>query len=251
MQPGDKLTIETPEQTTLEFPLAGVGSRGLAVAIDTLLQFAAFIVLGILAGLISYAGYFPRLGRQWVYAIYIFAGFLVGIAYFAFFEIMWNGQTPGKRWTHLRVIRDSGRPVDVQSAILRNLFRIVDSLPALYAVGIVTCLISRENKRLGDYVAGTAVVHEKALQRGAMWDGPATPSLTTPQSVELTIQQLELVEAFLERRESFPEDVRRSMALQIAGRVSQGLSVPAGVLQDPEKFLEALAEHRRNTARFR
>jgi uncharacterized RDD family membrane protein YckC len=251
MQPGDKLTIETPEQTTLEFPLAGIGSRGLALAIDTLLQIAASIVLLIGAGLISYAGYLPRFGRQWVEAIYIFAGFLVEIAYFAFFEIVWNGQTPGKRWTHLRVIRDSGRPVDVQSAILRNLFRIVDTLPALYAVGIITSLISPENKRLGDYVAGTVVVHEKALQRGTMWDEPATPSLATPQPVELTVPQLELVEAFLERRDSFPQDVRRAMALQIAGRVSQGMSVPSGTLQEPEKFLEALAEQRRNTARFR
>ncbi len=251
MQPGDKLTIETPEQTTLEFPLAGVGSRAVALAIDTILQFASFAFLGIVAGLISYAGYFPRIGKQWVYALFIFAGFLVEIAYFALFEIIWNGQTPGKRWTHLRVIRDSGRPVDVQSAILRNLFRIVDSLPALYAVGIVTSLVSPENKRIGDYVAGTAVVHEKALQRGSMWDAPATQPVTIAQPLELSIPQLELVEAFLERRDTFPEEVRRSMALQIAGRVSQGMSVPAGTLQEPEKFLEALAEQRRNAARFR
>ena len=65
MSSGDKLTIETPEQTVLEFPLAGIGSRSLALAIDTLLQIGALIVLGVVAGLISYEGFLPRFGKQW------------------------------------------------------------------------------------------------------------------------------------------------------------------------------------------
>ncbi len=249
MQPSEKLIIETPEHTTLEFPLAGIGSRALALMIDTLLQIGAFIILGILAGLIAYAGYFPRLGKQWVYALFIFAGFLVEVAYFAFFEIVWNGQTPGKRWTRLRVIADSGRPVDAQGAILRNLVRIVDSLPSLYAAGIVTSLISSQNKRIGDYVAGTVVVHEKGLQGVSPWVASATPLLALARPVELTGAQLQLVEAFLERRGSFSEDLRRSMARQITERLSRDL--PQDALQAPEKFLETLVERYRNATRFR
>jgi uncharacterized RDD family membrane protein YckC len=251
VQPSDKLIIETPEQTTLEFPLAGIGSRSLALMIDTLLQIGAFIVLGIVASLISYAGFFPTLGKQWVYAIFIFLAFLVEFAYFAFFEIVWNGQTPGKRWTRLRVIADSGRPLDVQSAILRNLVRIVDTLPSLYAAGIVTSLISSQNKRIGDYVAGTLVIHEKALQDVSPWVAPAASPLMTARPPELTSAQLQLIEAFLERRDSFPEDVRRSMAVQIVARVSQKSTAPQEALQTPEKFLEALAEQCRSAARFR
>ena len=100
--------------------------------------------------------------------------------YFAMFEAFWNGQTPGKRWTHLRVIKDSGRPINAYDAILRNLLRIVDNLPTLYAIGIVTMLISKENKRVGDYAAGTVVVHEKPLQGvSSIWSvgGNAGPSL--------------------------------------------------------------------------
>jgi len=249
MQPSEKLIIETPEHTTLEFPLAGIGSRALALMIDTLLQIGAFIILGIVAGLIAYAGFFPRLGKQWVYAILIFAGFLVEVAYFAFFEIAWNGQTPGKRWTHLRVMADSGRPVDAQSAILRNLVRIVDSLPSLYAAGIVTSLISSQNKRIGDYVAGTVVVHEKAFDGVSPWAGSTAPLPATARPVDLTAAQLQLVEAFLERRDSFPDDVRRSTARQIAERLGQGL--PQDALQTPEQFLETLAERSRNATRFR
>src|ERR1700685_399239 len=104
----DKLTIETPEQTLLEFPLAGIGSRFLAVALDTLLQVAAYMVLGLIAGLVNAIGLRFPLGKQWGIAILIFLWFTIQFGYYGFFEAIWNGQTPGKRWTHLRVIQDSG-----------------------------------------------------------------------------------------------------------------------------------------------
>jgi len=63
MLPGDKLTIEIPELTVLEFPLAGIGSRSLALAIDSLLQFAVLILVGVAAGLMAYAGFCPANGE--------------------------------------------------------------------------------------------------------------------------------------------------------------------------------------------
>jgi uncharacterized RDD family membrane protein YckC len=252
MSSGDKLIIETPEQTVLEFPLAGIGSRSLALAIDTLLQIAVLIVLGLIAGVISYEGFLPRLGKQYVYAILIFLAFLSQFGYFAFFETIWNGRTPGKRWIHLRVIMDSGRPVGAQGAILRNLMRIVDSLPSIYAVGIITSLISPQNKRIGDYLAGTVVIQEKSEQGGrSLWDATPTPLLATSQFPKLNAAELQLVEAYLERRSSLQDDVRRSMARQIADRMTQGSSAAQETIQDPEKFLEALAEHSRNIVHFR
>jgi uncharacterized RDD family membrane protein YckC len=251
----DKLTIETPEQTSLEFPLAGIGSRFLALALDMLLQIAAYIVLGLTAALIASAGILGFLGKQWGFAVLIFVGFAVQFGYFSLFEIFWNGQTPGKRWTHLRVIQDSGRPITPYDAILRNLLRIVDSLPSLYAVGVVTMLISRENKRIGDYAAGTVVVHEKPLQGvNSIWSAAApasAPGISTIASVQLTGDELQLIETFFERRASLDPDVRRSMARQIAQRLAERLNVPADARPDSEKFLEALAEQRRSSARYR
>jgi uncharacterized RDD family membrane protein YckC len=251
----DKLTIETPEQTLLEFPLAGIGSRFLAVALDTLLQAAAYTVLALIAALLNTLGVLLPLGKQWGIAVLIFVAFVVQFGYYAFFEAVWNGQTPGKRWTHLRVIQDSGRPVSAYDAILRNLLRIVDWLPTLYAVGIVTILISPEKKRVGDYAAGTVVVHEKPLQGvGSIWSVAAAPaSQLAPGailSVPLSLDELQLVETFFERRASLDQEVRRSMARQIADRLGQRLNVPSEARPDAEKFLEALAEQRRSTARF-
>jgi uncharacterized RDD family membrane protein YckC len=253
MSSADKLTIETPEQTSLEFPLAGIGSRFLAIALDLLLQIAAYVVLGLIAALVSRVGIVSVMGKQWGFAILIFAAFVVQFGYFSLFEVFWNGQTPGKRWTQLRVIQDSGRPITAYDAILRNLLRIVDALPSLYAVGIVTMLISKENKRVGDYAAGTVVIHEKPLQGvAAIWNATAAPALSVPvsPSAQLTADELQLVEAFFERRMSLDPEVRRSMARQIAQRLGERLNVPADARPDAEKFLEALAEQRRSSARF-
>jgi uncharacterized RDD family membrane protein YckC len=253
MSSADKLIIETPEQTSLEFPLAGIGSRFLAVALDTLLQFGVYIVLGLIALLVSSFGVVGAFGKQWGIAILIFVAFSVQFGYFALFETIWNGQTPGKRWTHLRVIQDSGRPINAYDSVLRNLLRIVDTLPSLYAIGIVTVLISRENKRVGDYAAGTVVVHEKPLQCvGAIWSVAAAPAQALPAipSAQLTLDELQLVETFFERRTSLDPEVRRAMARQIAQRLGERLNVPGEMRSDAEKFLEALAEQRRSSARF-
>jgi uncharacterized RDD family membrane protein YckC len=249
----DKLTIETPEQTLLEFPLAGIGSRFLAIALDTLLQVGAYIVLWLIAALLSIEGFLPTVGKQWGVAIVIFLAFLVQFGYYTTFESVWNGQTPGKRWTHLRVIQDSGRPISPYDAILRNLLRIVDSLPTLYAVGIVTILLSRENKRVGDYAAGTVVIHEKPLLGvGSIWSVAAVPAQATPaiRAVSMTVDELRLVETFFERRASLDPDVRRSMARQIAQRLGERMKVAGETRPDAEKFLEALAEQWRSSARF-
>jgi uncharacterized RDD family membrane protein YckC len=253
MSSADKLIIETPEQTSLEFPLAGIGSRFLAVALDTLLQLGVYIVLGLIALLVSSFGVVGAFGKQWGIAILIFVAFSVQFGYFALFETIWNGQTPGKRWTHLRVIQDSGRPINAYDSVLRNLLRIVDTLPSLYAIGIVTMLISRENKRVGDYAAGTVVVHEQPLQGvGAIWSVAAAPAQALPAipSAQLTLDELQLVETFFERRTSLDPEVRRAMARQIAQRLGERLNVPGEMRPDAEKFLEALAEQRRSSARF-
>ena len=255
MSSSDKLTIETPEQTLLEFPLAGIGSRFLAVALDTLLQWAAIWVIAIVFLLVAVPlSLFSKGAGVWTVAVGVFIVFAIQFAYFALFEALWNGQTPGKRWTHLRVIKDSGRPISAYDAVLRNLLRIVDALPALYATGLITMLISRENKRVGDFAAGTVVVHEKPLQEvSSIWNVPVAAPQSAPfgSSVQITSEELQLVETFLERRGSLDPQVRWSMARQIADRIGSRIGVGPEARPDTEKFLEAVAEQRRAAARFR
>jgi len=256
----DKLTIDTPEQTPLEFPLAGIGSRFLALALDTLIQFAATFLLVLAGGLMSASlQKIWRGGWTWPLAGLVLVLFWIFYGYFALFEALWNGQTPGKRITRLRVIQESGRPITVYQAVARNLLRVVDQLPSFYAVGILSALVSRQNKRLGDYVAGTVVVHEKPLAEvRPSWDAPERSAVAPPSlgTSPLSDEELQLVEAFLQRRTYLPAEVRAAMARQIAERLAQRLAIspeqrvsnasPGG----EEAFLEALAQQRRSSAGY-
>jgi uncharacterized RDD family membrane protein YckC len=250
----DKLTIETPEQTVLEFEVAGVGSRFLALAFDTLVQILIGIGLLIIFLIAAAVLQGAAVTGIWFAAIIVIAYFLLYFGYFALFEVFWNGQTPGKKKEGLRVIKDSGRPITPAEAIGRNLMRIVDQLPALYAIGICSVLLSRQNKRLGDFVTGTIVVHEKSLlDAKPVWESPpAGPSgpATSFGSERLTPEEFALVEAFLNRRSSLPADVRFTMADQIARQIRPKLSVPPGELLYAEKLLEAVVQERRSSAGY-
>jgi len=251
----DQLTIETPEQTSLNFTVAGIGSRFLALALDTLIQFAVGLVVGIAGafGLGAAAALAPRLAL-WTGAILIFFYFLLYFGYYALFEIIWNGQTPGKRVIGIRVVKDSGRPLTPAESIGRNLMRIVDWLPFLYAVGIVSAVLTKENKRLGDLVAGSLVVREASLASlKPVWqtDQPAAqPATSSYGTANLTPQEFALIDSFLSRRSELDYDIRLRMADQIFYRLKPKLTLPADNSLSVEAILEALAYERRAAGGF-
>jgi uncharacterized RDD family membrane protein YckC len=252
----DNLVIDTPEQIPLEFPLAGIGSRFLALAVDTLIQFAVGMVLGVSVLLLGALGIMmPTHGvwaGAWTLALLVLLVFLLQFGYFAIFEAIWNGQTPGKRLTHLRVIQDSGRPITVYEAVARNFLRVVDSMPGLYGVAIISALLSAKSKRLGDYVAGTVVVHEKPamLETGVRWDLAASPGSSRYDVSRLLPGEFQLIEAFLLRRNQLAGDVRAETARKILQRLSARLEFSPEDLQNPEALLESLATAYRARARY-
>lgn len=252
---GDKLTIDTPEQTALDFAVAGIGSRFLALALDTLIQIALGFALTICGIMITaVVGAASSAASLWIFAIMILFGFLLYFGYFAFFEIIWNGQTPGKRKIGIRVIKDSGRPLTPAESIGRNLMRIVDWLPAFYAVGMVSAILTKENKRLGDLIAGSLVVREISLSDvKPAWQSaqaPSGPTLAPLGASLLTPEESNLIDSFLNRRLDLMPDVRYRMADDIVRRLRPKLTLSAENLLSPEKILEALAYERRSTARY-
>ncbi len=250
----EKLTIETPEQIELEFPVAGLGSRGLALLLDTLIQGGTAVSVILLAELISpdLSHYWVTAGK-WMTALYIFLLFCLYWGYFAIFEVFWNGQTPGKRQAHIRVITASGRPIAVFEAIARNFLRVIDSQLA-YMVGAVVIAVDKKNRRLGDMVAGTVVVHELQEQGDSYWYAQKS-SEAAPASVEaittMTAQEFQLIETFLNRRLDLPYEQRLATAKKIADVIGDRLHVPWADRPSHENFLEEVSRRYRDTARFR
>lgn len=264
----DILIIETPERVPLHFALASIGNRFLACAIDHALQALTIILMVIaFAALASYS----RLGNQlsnapnWVYALLIVILFLIVSGYFAFFEWLWSGQTPGKRWLKLRVIREDGRPVTFWEAAVRNLLRSLDMMPApFYSIGLISVFSSSRDQRVGDFVAGTVVVREREAEAPAFAQVFAAPvsDLALRRSFQpveftaaldsLTETEIEVVETFLRRRWDLANVPRQWMAWRVAlpvmYKIRPSYDLPTFTY---EGFLEELLHRYRVQHRFR
>jgi uncharacterized RDD family membrane protein YckC len=236
----ETLIIETPERVPLAFPLASIGNRFLAVAIDHTLQYIAiavvFIGFALIAGLgRSQIGVFESFEREmpnWVIAVMIFVLFVLFTGYFALFEWLWDGQTPGKRLLKLRVIREDGRPITLWEAIARNLLRIFDTFPGffvpVYSIGLIAVFLSNRDQRVGDLFAGTVVIREREDEAPTFAEAFSNPiadaayrRVQPRTSFEgnvslLNDDEIEVVESFLRRRWDLTERQRIWMAWRIA-----------------------------------
>jgi hypothetical protein len=133
----------------------------------------------------------------------------------------------------------TGRPARIDEASLRNLLRVVDQLPGVYAIGIVTMLVSARNQRLGDLAAGTVVVHEKALSVPILTVAAPPAGVAWSGGPALLDAELLLVETFLQRRHELDPGIRQTHAGAIAARLRARLGAAAPPLE-PEALIEAL-----------
>lgn len=206
----DQHVIETPENISFGYPVAGIGSRFLAALVDTLIQGALYLfvaVLLLIVNLINPTLGLPKEMTAWIPMIlnivFIVALFLIQFGYYLFFEITSGGRSPGKDLFGLRVIKENGYPLTAMDSIIRNLVRIVDFLPLFYGVGVITMFLNARAKRLGDFAAGTLVVRvgdQVKLSDLRKTDEPSsnTPALAGVEN--LNDADMELIESFLHRR---------------------------------------------------
>lgn len=228
----DILIIETPERVPLHFALASIGNRFLACAIDHAIQTVTLVIVGLGFYIMASS---PNLetalaaAPKWLIAVMIILLFLILTGYFAFFEWLWKGQTPGKRWLKLRVLREDGRPITFWESSVRNLIRTVDMMPApFYSVGLISVFSTSRDQRIGDMVAGTVVVREREAEAPAFAKVFASP-VSDPalrrsfKPVEfiadinsLTESEIQVVETFLRRRWDLSDVPRQWMAWRVS-----------------------------------
>ena len=167
LPPDDYLTVATPENVAFGYEVAGIGSRFLAALVDTFILLVVQLIVGLGSVLLVYFVLRDLVGDDnalgpWLVGLFGLIGFALLWGYYIFFEMTWNGQSPGKRWAGLRVIRTDGTPLTLTESLVRNLVRLIDFLPAYYGVGVVTMFITSQSRRLGDLAAGTLVVRDRA-----------------------------------------------------------------------------------------
>jgi uncharacterized RDD family membrane protein YckC len=235
--------VLTPERVNLEYGIAGIGSRAGAAIVDTLIQLTVLMVVTIalgaaaaVAGVGGVALDADTLGIVAV-ALWVLAAFIVTSGYYMVFEIVWNGQTPGKRLLNVRVIRESGYPIRPVDSVIRNLVRLVDWLPFLYGFGALVMLFNKRSKRLGDFAAGTMVVREGAPRTLSTVAPMATVKEQQP-AYALSSADATLVRDFLMRRSSMDPRVRADLARRLASVLAARYQLAVEV--EPEVFLERL-----------
>ena len=247
----NRVTLQTPESVELEFALAGIGNRALALLIDYVALYTTIIVFWIVWGLFAsqlvllanILGNTDYLELS-LKAIALLINFFIYVGYFVFFEVIWQGQTPGKRYTKIRVIRDDGRRVGIQQATMRALLRPVDDMLFL---GAFLIILNRREKRLGDLVAGTIVVQEEFQVAGANFPISESAQQLAKKLPEMAnLSQLlpddfATIREYLRRRNAMSATAKHDLSLELTRQVRSIIDSPplqSGVM--PDVFLEAV-----------
>ncbi|MBN1240517.1 MAG: RDD family protein [Gammaproteobacteria bacterium] len=208
------LTVPSITGVDVELRVAGPGGRSYAFIIDwhirALVALAWLFLAGAAAGAVgaervpfAYAALWPAAGIYFLYHPVL--------------EIVMSGRTPGKRIAGVRLLKLDGSVPGAGALLIRNVFRLVDSLPLLYCVGLAAAILTRNSVRLGDIAAGTVLVY----------DEPETESLAglSGRAVErLGLKQAEVVRELLSRWKELDPSVRR----ELAQRVLAGTGVEPG-----------------------
>lgn len=265
----------TPEGVPLIFQLAQRGERAAAVLIDIVIMYlgiAAF-ALAILLG-IGWLG-FDEAGAAFFFGLVILISFFIRSFYFIYFELRWQGQTPGKRALGIRVIDRRGGYLRPDSVFARNLLREVElflpmtilflpsegsqgwfNLLTFVWVGIFLLLpfFNRDRLRAGDIVAGTWVIAAPkaallgdvaagaargSAKRGNLKAGAAAADpefpFTRTQLEIYGIYELQTLEEVLRQQGPQSAETRR----EVARRIQRKIGWAGNPNADPERFLKA------------
>jgi uncharacterized RDD family membrane protein YckC len=240
-----RLEVETADHVVLRYDLAGAGTRGSAALLDAFLSLLMVAGLSIGAVLIG-ARLPPSLSIQLAGV----AGFLIlvsWVAYFVLLEWLWNGQTIGKRKAGLRVIGADGEPARFTAVLIRNLVRLIDFLPAWYALGLVMIFVTPRSQRLGDLAAGTYVVRAPKPRLDWLSLRTLEPSLSASSaaatrdagSVRISGESQRLVREFVARERTLSGKDRAKVAAILAAPIRA--AAPDIEVADDVEFLRRIA----------
>ena len=214
------MRISLSEQAEVDYRVAGFGSRSLAYTFDFFIRWTvvvAFLLTAIfLFDLFNQVGFsFGKLadlflsaqrdtgsGRLLIAAVVILI-FVVEWGYPICFEVFNAGVTPGKQMFGLRVVDETGLPIDLRSSALRTIMLLFDLLPGIAAVGFLSMAMTKRYQRLGDLVARTMVIYDEEREQHR----PGSIRRGGPANYRLPLPLFNLIEEFIQRAPAmFPEN---------------------------------------------
>ncbi|MCC6606923.1 MAG: RDD family protein [Anaerolineae bacterium] len=244
--PDEFLNIDTPENVVFGYEVVGIGSRFLAALVDTtiigllLMATNAILILVVVGGFDELSS-----ASSFLLAMLSLISFAFFWGYYIFFEMTWNGSSPGKRQVGIRVIRADGTPITLAESVIRNLVRLIDFLPGAYGLGLVTMFIDSKARRLGDLAANTLVVREQtAVSLESLANSTTTNPVVSraPGAAEqvaakwpvdkLTEADIQLAEALLQRYNDLPNGA--VLANQILNRLLERMAQPINTVKAGE-----------------
>lgn len=228
-----EITIETPEKIRFTYHLAEVGTRIASYIVDEIIQFLIVLVIAIpliTGGFIGSSHWSENINNITAAFLMIMA-FLLRWFYFVFFEVVMEGQSPGKRAMRIRVIRDNGDSLDFETIVLRNFLRAVDSFPIVPLTGGFIALIDAKGRRLGDIVANTVVVNEIEFNL-TLPDFSVRLSHAEKDDLRyayankrLSENELYIIRRFLNEYDKLPNLKKLEIADNLAGQVRKRLGI--------------------------
>lgn len=207
----DQLSVQSVTGVDLTLKIAGPGSRSYAFVIDwhiRLLLACAWLLVAAVAlqAKITWRSHDGLLSVLPAAVIYFL--------YHPVVEVMTGGQTPGKRMAGVRLLARDGSQPSTTALLLRNVFRLIDSLPATYLVGLTTCFLTRQRVRLGDMAAGTLLVLDNTAAEASLLRIERLAA-----NSQLPLDALELIDQVLERWESLESANRAQLARSLLSRL--------------------------------
>ena len=239
--------IETPEHVRFHRRVAGPARRGLAWLVDAALRAAALFVLAM-ALVIGFAVDAETLGGV-SQGMLLLALFVLDWGYFVFFEMVTSGRSPGKMVLGLRVVTETGHPLQLTDSVLRNLLRAADFLPSLYALGVIVMGRDHRFRRLGAKVAGPLVGIEEKHVVGeplTVHPPPTAQELSwLPSRLPLSSDDLDAIELYLRRAARLGP----ARAIELAEIVAPVYARRLGLSpRDPHRFLQVVYHRARGGA---
>lgn len=224
----DELHLTSADATEVNLPIAGIGSRSYAFLIDwhirVILALAWLVGTAAILGVLGDQGFwdeiFESMGTLAFYII-ILPTSIIYFLYHPILEVALKGRTPGKRAAGIRVVTTEGQTPDASALLVRNIFRLIDSLPIMYAVGIVCVMLSPRQVRIGDMAAGTLLAHEKKSTRAAF------ERFAAQSAGSMDLPAMEVAQDLLKRWDTMDPEKRAQIGVKLIR--SQGETLPEDI----------------------